>query len=115
MSLTSISRPFLRLQIRNKIAVTLSAILLLVAVLGFASVTLINLRETVDRLTGDSLIGMDELSSMREALLRYRLAIARYVTAKNLTPDFDATTNKAIASFRQHEVKYAATVGTPEE
>ncbi len=89
-----------KLSIRNKLAAAFSVILLLVVALGFAAVDrLTTLNRTVDTLTSDSMVGVDQLSGMRESLLRYRLAIARYLTSKDLSPDFDTSSEKALASL----------------
>jgi methyl-accepting chemotaxis protein len=105
-----------KLSIRNKIAAAFSVILLLVVALGFAAVDrLTTLNRTVDTLTGDSMVGVDQLSNMRESLLRYRLAIARYLTSKDLSPDFDTSSEKALATYREYDAKYASTVVAPDE
>jgi methyl-accepting chemotaxis protein len=105
-----------KLSIRNKLAAAFSVILLLVAALGFAAVDrLTTLNRTVDTLTSDAMVGIDQLSGMRESLLRYRLAIARYLTSKDLSPDFDTSSEKALASYREHDARYAQTVVAAEE
>jgi methyl-accepting chemotaxis protein len=104
------------LSIRNKIAACFAMVLIIVAILGAASVSrLATLSDTVNSLTGDSMLGLDELSGMREALLRYRLAVARYVGGDEFSSDFDTTTAKALASYREHDAKYAPTAIDPEE
>ncbi len=112
----SVARLFVKLPIRNKIAVAFVVVLAMVGVLGFAAVDrLTTLSRTVDLITGDTMVGIDELSGMREGLLRYRLAVARYMTVKDLNPDFDTNANLALASYRAHETKYAPTAQSPEE
>ena len=104
------------LSIRNKIAAVFAIILLIVAMLGAASVSrLATLNDTVDTLTGDSMLGLDQLSTMREALLRYRLAVARYMAGDEFSSDFDKATEKALSIYREHDAKYAPTVIAPEE
>ncbi len=104
------------LSIRNKIAACFAIILLIVATLGAASVSrLATLNDTVDSLTGDSMLGLDQLSAMREALLRYRLAVARYMAGGEFFSDFDTAANKALATYREYDTKYAPTVIAPEE
>jgi methyl-accepting chemotaxis protein len=104
------------LSIRNKIAAVFAIILLIVAMLGAASVSRLNtLNETVDTLTGDSMLGLDQLSTMREALLRYRLAIARYMAGDEFSSDFDKATERALATYRDYDTKYAPTVIAPQE
>jgi methyl-accepting chemotaxis protein len=112
----SVARLFVKLSIRNKIAVAFVVVLAMVGALGFAAVDrLTTLSRTVDSITGDTMVGIDELSGMREGLLRYRLAVARYMTVKDLNPDFDTNANLALASYRAHETKYAPTAQSPEE
>src|SRR3984885_8707240 len=113
MSMTSL---FVNLSIRNKIAVAFAIILALVAALGFAAVAgLTTFNRTVDSLVSDSLVAVGELGDMREALLRYRLAVARYIIAKDLNPEFDVSANQALANYRLHEAKFRPTVQEPEE
>jgi methyl-accepting chemotaxis protein len=113
MSMTSL---FVNMSLRNKITAAFVVVLLLVGVLGFAAVDrLTNLSRTVDTLASDSLIGISELGDLREALLRYRLAIARYLAGRELSPGFDASAGSALARYREHETKYATTVQEPEE
>ncbi len=107
---------FVNLSIRNKIAAAFAVILVLVAALGFAAVTgLTTLNRTVDGLVSDSMVADGELGGMREALLRYRLAVARYIIAKDLNPEFDVSANQALANYRLHEAKFRPTVQEPEE
>jgi len=113
MSLNSLIE---NLSIRNKIAACFAVILAIVVVLGAASVSrLTTLNRTVDALTGDAIQGVSELSNMREALLRYRLAVARYMAGDKFTTDFNAAIDKALATYREHEAKYASSVTSPEE
>ncbi len=113
MSLKSLAE---NLSIRNKLLVAFIVILALVAALGFTAVArLATLSSTVQSLTEDSMVGLDELSAMREGLLRYRLAVARYITSGNISPEFDKAAAKALAIYREHEAKYSPTVVAPEE
>ena len=110
------TRLFETLSIRNKIAVAFVVVLVLVGALGLISmVRLAALSKTVDTLTGNSLVGINQLNGMQEGLLRYRLAIARYVTAKNLSTEFDSAADNAAASYRDHDAQYAPTVGDGRE
>jgi methyl-accepting chemotaxis protein len=113
MPITSL---FVNLSIRNKIAAAFAVILALVAALGFAAVErLTTFNATVDSLVSDSMVAVGELGDMREALLRYRLAVARYIIAKDLNPEFDVSANQALANYRLHEAKFRPTVQEPAE
>jgi methyl-accepting chemotaxis protein len=113
MSLKSLAE---NLSIRNKLLAAFIVILALVAALGFTAVArLTTLSSTVQSLTEDSMVGLDELSAMREGLLRYRLAVARYITSGNISPEFDKAAEKALATYREHEAKYSPTVVASEE
>lgn len=112
MSITSL---FINLSIRNKITGAFLVVLLLVAVSGFASVDrLAALNRTVTALTSDSLVAIDELGEMRDAVMHYRLAVARYMAAKDLTPEFAAGTEKALANYRAmtRNMRQRCTAGT---
>ena len=94
------------LSIRNKIAAAFAIVLVLVAALGGSAVQrLATLDHTVSILSGNTQAATGELGEMREGLLRYRLAIARYLIAKNLTADFDTAANAALAAFQEHAGK----------
>jgi hypothetical protein len=102
--------------VRNKIATAFVVILVLVGGLGYAAVgQLAAVTRTVDSLTGDSLVVINDLSEMRQALLRYRLAVARYIIAKNLSPEFDASVDRALAKYHEWDAHYAPTVQSPAE
>jgi methyl-accepting chemotaxis protein len=112
----NVTRLLLKLPIRGKIALAFFVVLLLEAVLGLTAVhQLADFDRTVDVITKKVLVATSELSDMREQLLRYRLAVARYIAAQDINPAFDTFTNNALASYRQHETNYAATLAGPKE
>jgi methyl-accepting chemotaxis protein len=106
-----LNRLYLRLSITKKIASAFFVVVALGGGLGFAAVDrLMALNRTVDTIIDKAMVATSELGEMREALLRYRLAVARYLLGKTPDPAFDATTEKALAAFREHEKNYVATV-----
>ena len=109
-------RLLIKLPIRGKIASAFFVVLLLEGVLGFTAVhQLASFDRTLQVITKKVLVATSELSDMREQLLRYRLAVARYIAAGDINPAFDAFTNSALASYREHEAIYAATLAGPKE
>ncbi len=112
----SLKRRAMNLSIRNKLSVAFVVILALVGGLGFAALDrLSTLSSTVESLTNDSMAGLNELSGMRQGLLRYRLAVARFIAGGDVNPDFDKAADQALTSYREHDAKYAPTVGELEE
>jgi len=111
-----LTRLLVKLPIRAKIGLAFSVVLLLEAVLGFTAVHQLAVFDgTVDVITKKVLVATSELSDMREQLLRYRLAVARYIAAQDINPAFDTFTNNALAGYREHESRYAATLAGPKE
>jgi methyl-accepting chemotaxis protein len=104
------------LAIRTKIALAFAVVLLLVAGLGGSAVSrLATIDRTVNALTGDAMVGVNELDEMREALLRYRLSVAHYIIGRIQSADFDKTADAAQAAYRTHDARYAPTVNDPRE
>jgi methyl-accepting chemotaxis protein len=111
-----LARWLVKLPIRDKIAAAFFVVLVLVAALGFTAVhQLATLDRTVDTVTKKVLVATSELGDLREQLLRYRLAVARYIAAEDINPAFDTSTTNALASYREHEAIYAATLRDPKE
>src|SRR5689334_22586408 len=95
-----------KLSIRTKTTACFAVVLAIVAVLGAASVhRLTTLDSTVNQLTSDTMPGLEAVSAMREALLRYRLGIARYMAGDDFSSDFDKTTEQALATYREQDTK----------
>ena len=111
-----LTRLLVKLPIRAKLALAFFVVLLLEGVLGFTAVhQLADFNRTVEVITKKVLVATSELSDMREQLLRYRLAVARYIVAQDINPAFDTSANNALAAYRDHEARYAATVAGPKE
>jgi methyl-accepting chemotaxis protein len=106
----SVTRFLIRLSIRNKIALAFFVVLVLVAILGLgAAQQLAALDRSVNTLSNKALVATRELGEMRDQLLRYRLGVARYMFGKTADPAFKTSTDAALAGYREHDAKYAAT------
>jgi methyl-accepting chemotaxis protein len=116
--MSTISR-LANLSIRNKIICAFSALMVVIAALGFTAVQRFSvLNDTVETITGDSLLGIGYLSEMRGAILHYRLALTKGIlgtTDASKLDDLDRTLTEWSRVVAAQEAKYAPTVEAAEE
>ena len=107
------------LSIRNKIVAAFCSLVVVIAVLGAASLQKFStLNASVEDVTNDAMLGIGYLGEMRGAVLHYRLVVSKAIYGKASGGDLDAI-EKSLAEWNTAlgapEAKYAPTVATDEE
>jgi methyl-accepting chemotaxis protein len=105
--------------IRNKIIVAFSSLVVVIAVLGFASIEKFSAMNTsVVGITDDTMLAIGYLSEMRSAVLHYRLVLVKGTMGRTSGGDVD-TLEKSLgdwsAALAAPEAKYASAALPDEE
>ena len=100
--------------IRNKIIAAFSSLVIVIAVLGFASIEKFSaMNASVEEITGDTMLAIGYLSEMRSSVLHYRLAVTKGTMGKASGGDVD-NLEKSLAGWSAAlaatEAKYASAV-----
>ena len=100
--------------IRNKIIAAFSSLVIVIAVLGFASIEKFSaMNASVEEITGDTMLAIGYLSEMRSSVLQYRLAVTKGTMGKASGGDVD-NLEKSLAGWSAAlaatEAKYASAV-----
>jgi methyl-accepting chemotaxis protein len=100
--------------IRNKIIAAFSSLVVVIAVLGFASIEKFSaMNASVEEITGDTMLAIGYLSEMRSSVLHYRLAVTKGTMGRASGGDVD-TLEKSLAGWSAAlaatEAKYASGV-----
>jgi methyl-accepting chemotaxis protein len=100
--------------IRNKIIAAFSSLVVVIAVLGFASIEKFSaMNASVEEITGDTMLAIGYLSEMRSSVLHYRLAVTKGTMGRASGGDVD-TLEKSLAGWSAAlaatEAKYASAV-----
>ena len=87
------------LSIRNKIVAAFCSLVVVIAVLGAASLQKFStLNASVEDVTNDAMLGIGYLGEMRGAVLHYRLVVSKAIYGKASGGDLDAI-EKSLAEW----------------